>query len=57
MDPVSGKTIAEKGKVSRVVNNLTKSFSDFGYFFYQWPLVEQLSEDEIYVAGTIKERL
>ena len=62
MDPGSGKSVTEKGMVSWVVKDLTLPFSGSKHvlymdnFFNNGPLVEQLAEDKIFVAGTIKER-
>ena len=62
VDPGSGKSVTEKGMVSRVVKDLTLPFSGSNHvlymdnFFNSGPLVEQLAEDKIFVAGTIKER-
>ena len=62
MDLGSGKSVTENGMVSRVVKDLTLPFSGFNHvlymdnFFNSGPLVEQLAEDKIFVAGTIKER-
>ena len=62
MDPGSGKSVTENGMVSRVVKDLTLPFSGSNYvlcmdnFFNSGPLFEQLAEDKIFVAGSIKER-
>ena len=62
VDPGSGKSVTEKGMVSRVVKDLTLPFSGSNHvlymdnFFNSGPLVEELAEDKIFVAGTIKER-
>ena len=60
MEPGSGKSVTEKGMVSRVVKDLTLPFSGSNHvlymdnYFNSGPLVEQLAK--IFVAGTIKER-
>ena len=62
VDPGSGKSVAEKGMVFRVANDLTRPFTGYNHvlymdiFFTSGPLVEQLAEDKIFVAGSIKER-
>ena len=62
VDPVSGKSIPEKGMVSQVVKDLVGPFSGSNHvvymdnFFTSGPLVEELAQDKIYAAGTIKQR-
>ena len=62
MEPGSGKSVAENGMESRLVNDLTRPFSGCNHvlyvdnFFTSGPLLEQLAEDKIFVAGSIKER-
>lgn len=62
LDSVTGKPVAEKGMVRRVVRDLIGPFAGSNHvvyadnFFTSGPLVEELAHDKIYVAGTIKER-
>ena len=58
---VSGKPMSEKGMVSRVVKDLVGPFEGFNHvvymdnFFTSGPLVQDLAENKIYVAGTIRQ--
>ena len=61
IDPATGKSTSEKGMVAQVVKYLVGPFSglnDVVYmdnYFTSGPLVEELAQDKIYVAGTIKQ--
>ena len=62
IDPATGKSTSEKGMVARVVEDLVGPFSGLNHvvymdnYFTSGPLVEELAQDKIYVAGTIKQR-
>ena len=62
LDPATGKSASEKGMVGRVVKDLVGPLSglnhvvDMDNYFTSGPLVEELAQDKIYVAGTIKQR-
>ena len=60
IDPATGKSTSENGMVTRVVKDLVGPFSGFNHvvymdnYFTSGPLVEELAQDKIYVAGNIK---
>ena len=60
--PIDPATTSEKGMVTRFVKDLLGPFSGFnhvvymGNYFTCGPLVEELAQDQIYVACTIKQR-
>ena len=62
IDPATGKSTSEKGMVARVVKDLVGPLSGLNHvvymdnYFTSGPLVEELAQDKIYVAGTIKQR-
>ena len=62
IDPATGQSTSEKGMVARVVKDLVGPLSGLNHvvymdnYFISGPLVEELAQDKIYVAGTIKQR-
>ena len=59
IDPATGKSTSEKGMVARVVKVLVRRLNHVVYmdnYFTIGPLIEELAQDKIYVAGTIKQR-
>ena len=62
IDPATGKSTSEWGMVARVVKDLVGPLSGLNHvvymdnYFTSGPLVEELAQDKIYVAGTIKQR-
>ena len=61
-DPMTGKRVAEKGLVIKVVQDLVSPFTNLNHvlycdnFYSSGPLVKWLAECQIYFAGTIKQR-
>ena len=59
-DPVTGKSVCEKGLVKRVVTDLVAPFADNNHvvycdnFFTSGPLADILLEKRIFLTGTIK---
>ena len=62
VDPDTGKKVAEKGLVNRVVSELVAPFSGMNYvlycdnFYTNGPLIDMLYKEKIYVVGTILKR-
>ena len=62
INPATGKQMEEKGLVKRVVKDLVTPFSDLNHvvycdnFFTSGPLVDELAQLKIFVAGTIQRR-
>ena len=60
-DPMTGKRVAEKGLVLKVVQDLISPFTDLNHvlycdnFYSSGPLVSWLAQRRIYFAGTIKQ--
>ena len=61
IDPCSGRKVSEKGLVKKVVKDLLSPFEGMNHvvymdnFFNSGPLVDELAQMKIYVAGTIKQ--
>ena len=59
-DPITGKKTPEKGLVMRVVSELVAPFAGLNHvvycdnFYSSAPLVDELAEDKVFFAGTIK---
>ena len=62
IDPITGKSVPEKGLVENVVKDLLSLFTDLNHvvycdsYFTSGPLEEELAKDKIYLAGTNKQR-
>jgi len=62
INPCTGKRVEEKGMVMRVVRDLLSPFAGLNHvvycdnYFSSGPLVDMLAKDNIYYAGTIKQR-
>ena len=62
IDPITGKSVPEKGLVKNVVKDLLSLFTDLNHvvycdsYFTSGPLIEELAKDKIYLAGTIQQR-